>query len=813
MNRIRLALIIATLTAGLAAEVIGQAALRLPEVLTRAEKRVNINCLLSRTGHQLQEPWVVYSDRETGTSRFGDRFFVVEERETEVHVFRASTCRDRRLSGAVDCGWKRKSDLLVCFGADFTNNSLIHKKCVVLNHSRTIERIRRGEISESEIPLYSSPTAAEASGHVPLYLIYFVYKTENNRYLVGRDYRFDPGLPFAGQIAGWVDRDRVFDYNNRICFEPSPEMEDVAFRRCHPLYAARVFEFESELTRYLRGDSSLRPLWKEPDYYFFRKGAGKADQAGNAARGDMEEKDFSPALLEKLCRLGDDPVSIRKSGLLTGQPLPGNKFRFPLVSKENLPANIFMTGVTGRFENYSRSRQALCENLRTHRSQVSVYLVLDRSVDRNRLVYAIGQIQQEYKDFTKNYGVCFFPRTRIGQYKVSLEPAGKGQNAASYTRTRDFVNDYPSGSTYDQEGDHVLKTLDFVLKNESFDPAQTNIIILVNNRNIPIPDAGLPDLRHSISENMVSKNCYLLAFDYRGDNNLVQQLQEISLAAARQYAKNLHLDDTQPGFHRTEVGYEMTRSALLAVIEQADPQKLAAAEMQSFLLNGYRRILHTLDEAITKICQGEGQAGSAGDAHEDPFQRALRELPGDGGTATVIRALEVGYASTRYDLPSGNYGGDIWKTNVLMTRPELEALASMMDRMVVNTPNSNFSKAVSDLWIALFNRFVGDNLAPEELLPLTPQDILNRILGDSYGYGLNDPVKRFTLERIRSNDQEVQKYFDAYRERLTESNAAIRELLASGRLRFSLADDYSVAGQGAAGNGTWYYWVPMDLLP
>jgi hypothetical protein len=148
-----------------------------------------------------------------------------------------------------------------------------------------------------------------------------------------------------------------------------------------------------------------------------------------------------------------------------------------------------------------------------------------------------------------------------------------------------------------------------------------------------------------------------------------------------------------------------------------------------------------------------------------------------------------------------------------MTKPELEALGSLLDKMLVQANNSNFSKSIYDLWTALFNRFVGDNLTPDELLPMTPQMIMGKILGETYGYIVTDPVKRYPLERILANDQGVQKYFDEYKMKLTTCNANIKEILTTGRLRFSLAEDANSANQPSIKKGIYYYWVPMDILP
>ncbi len=791
----------------------GQTALKQPEILTKAEKRITINCLLGKTGIQLSRPWIVFSDREKGDGHFGERYYVVEEKETELHVYKAAGCRDRKLLSAEDKGWKRKSDLLVSFGADFTENSLIHKKCVILNHHKTIERIKSGELSESEIPVYKSSTDLNSADKVPLYLIYFVYKIENNRYLLGKDYKFEVNLPYSEQIIGWVDRDRVFDYNNRICFEPAFEESAVAQRRCNPVYAAKVFEFERDLVRFLKGDTTRKPIWAEPDYYFFRNPAYAEDIPGVHEPIDLNEKKYSASILKRLCELDGNVDDVKKSKLLTGRPLPGNKFRFPLIRMENLPGNVFMTGVTGRFENDLKSRTMLCEALRANKSQIAIFFVLDNSIDRNRLTYVISQIQQGFTDFQKSYGVCFFPRLQIGQYKISIGEKGSPGNKGNYEYVRDFIRNYLPEKRYETRNDHVLSTLKYVLDNEKFDSRKTNIIVMVSNHAINVPDTGLVGLRRDIQGKIVEKNCYLLAFDYKSDNNLVQQIQEISVAAGRQYADKLNISSSEIAFKKTEIGHEMENAGILSIIEQADSSQLAAAQMQTFLQNGYARIVNTLNNAIQRICLDDNHSAVAGNRHEDPFQRALRDVPGMEEKVQYIRALEEGYSAIKYDLPGQGYHLDIWKANVLMTKPELEAVGSLLDKMLVQANNSNFSKSLYDLWIALFNRFVGDNLLPEDLLPLTPQAIMNRILGEAYGYSVTDPVKRYPLECILANDQGIQKYYDDYRSKLTACNNSIKEILATGRLKFSLADDAANANQASMKKAIYYYWVPMDVLP
>ncbi|MCX6304026.1 MAG: hypothetical protein NT040_03570 [Bacteroidetes bacterium] len=790
-----------------------QTALKLPEILTKAEKRITVNCLLGKSGNQMNQPWVVFSDRDMGNNHFGDRYYVVAESETELHVYQAKGCRNRKLTAAMDKGWKNKSELLVSFGADFTENSLIHRKCVILNHHKTIERIKRGELNESEVPLYKSSTDLKPFDNLPLYLIYFIYKIENNRYLLGKDYKFDPDLPFADQMVGWVERDRVFDYNNRICFEPNFDESAVAYRRCHPEYAAKVFAFESDLTRFMQGDTTLKPIWIEPDYYFFRNPKYARDNPGIHEPFELDEKNYSASFVNRLCGFDGNMTRIKESSMLTGRPLPGNKFRFPLIRMENLPENMFITGVTGRFENERKTRSTLCEVLKAGKSRIAVCFILDNSIDRDRLMYVISQIHQEFTGFQKKYGVCFFPRTQLGQYKISIDEKGAQSGQGNYEYVRDFIRTYSPDKRYELKNDHVLGTLKYVLSNENFDSRQTNIIVMVSNHSVCVPDTGLAMLRREIQDKIVEKNCYLLTFDYKSDNNLVQQIQEISVAAARQYAARLDIGSKDVAFKRTGIGYELENAGILSIIEQADSSQLAAVQMQTFLQTGYGKIVSTLSNAIQRICAIDDRPASLTNLNEDPFQRALRDIPGMDGKVQYIRALEEGYSSMKFELPGRHDHEDIWKANVLMTKPELEALGSLLDKMLVQSNNYGFSKSLYDFWIALFNRFVGDNLLPADLLPMTPQVIMDKILGEAYGYAVTDPIKRYPLERILANDQDIQKYYDDYKVKLSSSRNSIREILTTGHLKFSLDEDAANANQSSKKKGIYYYWIPMEILP
>ena len=790
-----------------------QKAMRQPELLTGTGTMISINGILSRNGNQLSKPWVVYSDRETDTTRFGEKYYVAEERETELHLYRASACRELDLVGARDMGWQKKAELLVSLGAEVASNYLLHKKCLVMIPAGDTIRMGTNEPGSRDVPLYLSPVDRRKKNNASPGMICFVYKTEKNRYLLGRSSRIDTEKPIADQIIGWVDRNRVFDYNNRICFEPNWEEAAVAYRKCHPAASAKVFAGQQALVASLRGDTAGKTLWTEPGYFFFRDPESLKDGAAYKENCQIDEKAFDPALRKKLCNFEGNISAIRKSRILTGSPLPGAWFRFPLVQAENPPENIFITGVPDPPWNETVIDTSLCTTLRKNKSQVTVYFILDHSVDRNRLAYVISQIQQEFKGFQKTYGVCFFPRLQNGKYRIPEGEADARNKRNNYQYVRDFILSYRHALTTELKNDDLPEALEEVVDEENFDSRHTTILVMVNNRPAGIPDSGSAGVRERLRDKLALKNCYLLAFDYSRDTNLILDIREISIGAAKQYATNFRLDGRKIDFGKTDLGFELQQSPLLSIIAQADSTRLAAEQMQVFLQTGYERIVTTLDHAISDICTAEGNTAASADLPEDPFQRALKEGSATEGHSSCVRTIKKGWSAINFGPTGSDSPGETWKAVVLMTGAELQELAGLMDEAVVCTDNSGFSKAACKLMIALFNRFAGDDLSPVVLLPMKPEEIMHGIAGAAFGYDLEDPVKQYPLRSIFDNDPEVRGFFEGYRGKIKASSGKIKDILINDHLRYCFSEEVSGGKNIPVEREMCYYWVPVDILP
>ncbi|MFZ4546110.1 MAG: hypothetical protein ACOYN4_01675 [Bacteroidales bacterium] len=781
-----------------------QTALKLPKKLINFEQRVSTMEKLS-DGEKTDLPWVVYSDRGDD---FGEKYFVTEEKATQVHIFKASGCNasTRKLTDPADMGWREKKELFVHFGAEFTAESMIHKKCVILNSPEVVDKIDAGEMSESEIPLYNSPDSKKSIGNVPLYYIYFVYKTDvdNNRFLLGKNFRCDVNS-FKDQILGWVDKSRVHEYNTRICFEPNYDEKAVAFRRCNPMYSAKVFNRSDQALNFQKGDTSYKHLWIEPTTFFFRNPEKGKKELNLPFNGET----LPDSLISKLCGF-PNMEKLKEAKILTGKPLPGYKFRFPLIDIDKKSDDIFMVGVAGRLVNQALTDKTNCDDLKRNRRKLNFYFLLDNSIDRNKLSFALGQIEQGYTEFDKTYGVCFYPRTFM-KHKIALGEVDPKNNSSNYSYTRDFISGYIADKSVIQ-GDNYIKALKNILENQNFETTKTNIIVIINNGKVA--NAEFANIKDDIEAQLVAKNCFIIAYDYSRDNSFNTQIQQIMVSANSLFAEKSGFPNQKATFVNDN-GVELMYSYLLLASAQKSENSLGAVQMEKLLGNASQKIISTVDNYINLLC-GQTTQNNTGVRvnREDPFVRGQSALMAKNSKIQYIRLLEKGYSPMKYKLPVGLDGNfPVWKTDVLFTKEELQYIASSIDKLAINQNNSDFSKSLYDLYVGLFNRFVGDEIPIDQLRERTPQQIMSDIVGGTFGYDVTEPIKRYTLGRILSNDQEMQGMFDSFKRKLQEKRNNISRIINENELIFCLDGDNCGSDQKQTGKGIYYYWIPIDILP
>ncbi len=271
-----------------------------------------------------EKPWIVVSDRdnnptyakpdegseEMATLNFKDYFYVVDEKDEWIHIIKARTSGLKISKMNKDYGWVPKSKMLLWTSGLIDETTRIHKKAFLLNKVQDIERILR-EDSKDFAKIYSGPFTNKIAEKKTIYEFYFVYKKENDRYLLAKESLVSSSR-VENVIVGWVTRRKASDWNTRIALEPN--FDQVAFEE-------------------RQGNPDLRVI-------------GFTDLGGSdgfARTGNIvnEKKAWD-----------NDPIKIESSKLASANPrrFKGSVVRFPML--QNYPQS-FASGAIGEIQTKS----------------------------------------------------------------------------------------------------------------------------------------------------------------------------------------------------------------------------------------------------------------------------------------------------------------------------------------------------------------------------------------------------------------------------------------------------------------------------
>ncbi|WP_235299138.1 type VI secretion system protein TssR domain-containing protein [Portibacter marinus] len=278
----------------------------------------------ARDKYSKDQPWIVVSDRDNNptyekpdetspqkeTLGFKSYFYVVDEKEEWIHIIQARTSGLKVSKMNKDYGWVPKDKMLLWTSGLVDEQTRIHKKAFLLNKVKDIERILR-EDSKDFAKIYSGPLTNKIADKKTIYEFYFVYKKENDRYLLGKESLVSSSR-VENVIVGWVDRKKAADWNTRIALEPNFDQLAFEERQNNPNF--RVVGFTD---------------------------IGGAD--GYARTG---------SIVDDKKAWDNDPIKISSNKLANSNPrrFKGSVVRFPML--KNYP-NSFMSGAIGEIQTKS----------------------------------------------------------------------------------------------------------------------------------------------------------------------------------------------------------------------------------------------------------------------------------------------------------------------------------------------------------------------------------------------------------------------------------------------------------------------------
>jgi hypothetical protein len=220
--------------------------------------------------------WAVWCDRDgiiTSNGKqpeFAYRFLVVGEDKERLHIvdengtYNSST--DEFLSEPIDYGWVPKSSMLLWATALYSEKTSFRVKVMTITTpTQMVSDLERIKAAGKNLNFFSSPTTKlENNNELPLFEIFYVYKKEGTRLLLGRRDNISKGNA-ANYLMGWVDEAKVQLWDSRQVLEPDWDKVSSEERRVNKTPAA-LFEKSNEAVVYGTTGDTTGNFWADDRY-------------------------------------------------------------------------------------------------------------------------------------------------------------------------------------------------------------------------------------------------------------------------------------------------------------------------------------------------------------------------------------------------------------------------------------------------------------------------------------------------------------------------------------------------------------------
>lgn len=841
----------------------------LPKPTVKPYEGVTLEGLMKKPDKK--RPWVVYSDRENNQSSLAslgylERFYVknINYLEKKIEIVKDPAINGRNFSNAAkNYGWVSTDNMLLWEHCLIDKRTRVDRKAIITYTPEALTEImadrKRGVPLEfsKEVKLYLNPVQVGTERQIDLYNFFFIYKVVvqrsstgrilNRRVLLATDYKFDDDVRAnATSFLGWVDENKIKQWNTRIALEPNWEKNSWDERQ-NILNRTRIFR-ESEIAE---------------DYQY---------QTGNF-------------VVDRRSLVWDgDPVQDKTQFVKNNRRYPGTVKRFPLlpfseglgtgVNYEN--RGIYHLGVfgevntinTGVFKpgEYEVIKDKF-DKYRARKKNINIVFVIDgtRSMHRffppvsealkktindmnndsdlRRLGYnpkfgvVIYRDEAEVKEcwadtleVTDNYEsvIRFFSKYTTKDKKPSIE----------YTRCNRKDTDQPEALFYG---------LNIALEEVGFSEFETNVLVLIGDTGdhsrkgvSKYPRNETIVQFENITNSITNYDCNVLVFQCYGDNlQLSSQSRQtfkeyrdigeeiLNQTIAERYKNVKIVLDKRPQWkiekyplpkvHETikssdyrgnegvtEYEYKNTSFANMLIypdpnVEEVRPSILTDAINDIIIRSATNN--HNFYENLSNIVNG--YESSSGITYSEP--RLYQELWNLDPDSSQIRKLADakfqfildGYASKKLENNSSQF--DAFNFVLFMTKDDLEDLRDILDKLAHLSGTGSLQKKFADAWKAIFGKYFGD-MKTKEILKMSDQEIADRLqVIPTSGKSL---LTKFTLKEILNNldDKEIINYVENSGKKLRK----VQQILA----RY---DTYKYAYEPTPGR--YYYWIEEELLP
>lgn len=356
------------------------------------------------------DSWLVVSDRpanllydkpngrSTGIKLdFNEYAWVVGERKEWLEVVSGARLAGNRVMLCPESkrGWIKKEHLLLWNHCMVDQSTQISKKAFLLNEINQMEKlINSGQTTI--VGVFDGPSSTSQISTRNLYEVFFIYKREGNRLLLGVNNSFIPGELASGALIGWVDQYRVVNWNQRLALEPNWEEREFEKRKSNP-------------------NSRIRGY----------RDATSADLVSKT--GEVER--YSDKVL-----WDNDPVGLPSSMMSPDNPrrTNGEVFRFPVfkMNKDGyiesgalarIPTRNSQGGMSGMAnESTLIQMKENAKKWRNKRDNINIYFLVEATRDlqafRSAIIQAIEAVDLSgYREMNVRYGLAVYRDAELRQ--------------------------------------------------------------------------------------------------------------------------------------------------------------------------------------------------------------------------------------------------------------------------------------------------------------------------------------------------------------------------------------------------------------
>jgi len=729
---------------------------------------------LSATGPK--NDWVVHSDRDNNltyvssnsdnknkTMNFMENFYVIGETDTRVELIKydptvvsASASRKVNMKKAEYYGWAEKSKLLLW------NNSLVNKQTdftikALVGHS--ITDMVKGISTEKQLTLYNSPTIeanTENDNDVRLFEFLYVFKEENNKYLIGISNELSRSIGSQEVIKGWISEKNAQIWSQRLCIEPNDEQSAATERRKQNIKASLFNNYQGALA-FKTGTTAKyeKVLWDKDKYELGYPASWKRIPVISKLEG------------------------VYKTGVITDVYSKNN--RKVLTAEEHARLEAQYNAVRDKKQNIN-----MVFVIDGTQSNHSFFVPIINSIENS--INLLKNSDKKYKIGTVIYG-------KSGQGIVDSHPL-----TSKHSSVIQSLKNYRGKKDIAQDNDEPTDLYEGIRKaTRTLNPKQTNIIILIG-------DAGSSVITGNahIIQRMKDTECGLICFQTRNVkgqagriyNEFFIQTKELILQSSIRSGIRPTLYEDSGNTFRLRYPIESLLPGSLTYSDKggAMSQEELEEEIRTMLASfekQHDRLLQDLDCEIYIDCKPG--------INEAILEYIFKEIP-DIDPATLRKIGEMDhqlFVEAYAPMVVDGLEHPLFKHVIFLTRQEFNELEEALNKVVYigNTP-SELRKEIINAYKQILIGYYGTEVK-QEIANKTPAEIMEIVIGLPT---TSELLGKYTIAELgdhrKVNDEEIRDIFFYIDKKLQD----LRNIIGNPAYFFRSRDQT-------------YYWVPQEVLP